>query len=102
MSYLTRQKKVKNRKRQAAIKRNLRSETARWRTEPATELQWKVLRRIERATGRTFADSMTKGEASERITQRFAQDDHAARAHRRSQRARKNRAGERTQLGGVA
>jgi hypothetical protein len=94
MSYLTRQKKVKNRKRQAAIKRNVRSENAKWRIKPATELQWQVLRRIERETGRTLADSMTKGEASDLISQRFAEHERAGPAHRRSQRARR-RAGER-------
>ena len=92
---------MKNRKRQAAIKRNVRSESASWRTEPATELQWQVLRRIERETGKTFDDSMMKGEASGLISERFAQDERAGRAHRRSQRARR-RAGERTQLGRVA
>ena len=53
-----------------------------------------VLRRIERETGRTLADSMTKGEASDLLSERFAQDERAERAHRRSQRARR-RAGER-------
>jgi hypothetical protein len=94
MSYLTRQKKVNNRKRQAAIKRNRTSVNASWRTEPATEPQWQVLRRIERETGRTLADSMTKGEASDLLSERFAQDERAERAHRRSKRARR-RAGER-------
>ncbi len=94
MSYLTRQKKVKNGKRQAATKRNVRSESAKWRTKPATELQWAGARRIERETGRTLADSMTKGEASDLLSERFAQDERAERAHRRSQRARR-RAGER-------
>jgi len=101
MSYLTRQKKVKNRKRQAAIRRNVRSEDASWRTEPAPSFSGQVLRRIERETGRTLADPMTKGEASDLISERFAEDEHAAHAHRRSQRARR-RAGERTQLGRVA
>ena len=101
MPYRSTQRYVRTKKRNAAIKRNAQSLSARWRTEPATEFQWRVLRRIERETGQTLADSMTKGQASDLIRERFAHDEHAARAHRRSQRARR-RAGERTQLGRAA
>ena len=69
------------RKCKAATERNAQSESARWRAEPATEVQWRVLQCIERETGQTLADSMTKGEASDLIGARLPQDEHAACAH---------------------
>jgi hypothetical protein len=88
MAYRSTQRYVRA-KAQGSGKRNAQSQSARWRTEPASELQGQVLRRIERETGQTFADSMTKGEASDLISQRFAEYERAAHAHRRSKRARR-------------
>ena len=69
--------------------RNAQASNARWRGLPATPEQLKVLQRIEHETGASFPAEITRGEASTAIAQRFADDDRAARAHRRAERARK-------------
>lgn len=71
---------------------NARHANAKWRSEPATEQQWKVLRRIGSETGQVFDIAITRGEASEIIGGRFATDDSAARWHRRSQARRRRSA----------
>jgi hypothetical protein len=72
-----------------AVKRNAKSPNALWRQDPATEFQWKVLRRIGRETRRRFPESITRGEASEIIGRRFAEDPAARRRHRRAQAQRR-------------
>lgn len=71
------------------MKKNLNSPNAGWRNEPASARQWRVLRRIERETGHEFPASISRGEATEAISERFANNGLAARAHRRAERARK-------------
>ncbi|MDP8943094.1 MAG: hypothetical protein M3N16_03100 [Actinomycetota bacterium] len=68
---------------------NARKRNARWRDEPASERQRTVLRRIERDTGERFAADITRGEASEAIARRFAEDGDARRAAQRAERARR-------------
>jgi len=80
-------------KKHRAIERDKRSSAAAWRSLPATELQWAVLRRIEAASGVRFDGAITRGEASDRIGERFATDDDARRAGRRARRARRRDAG---------
>jgi hypothetical protein len=89
VSYATRQKKIQKRKRQGAIKRNARSPNAKWRSEPATERQREVLRLIAAETGRTFSPEITRGEASELIAGRFAENEIATARHRRRRRERR-------------
>ncbi|MGI8462581.1 MAG: hypothetical protein ACR2OC_13270 [Solirubrobacterales bacterium] len=60
-----------------------------WRREPATEIQLAVLRRIATETGRTFATTITRGEASELIGERLGSNPEARAAHRRAERARR-------------
>jgi len=68
---------------------NARSPSANWRDQPPTENQLGVLRRIERETGQQFGPSITRGEASDAIRSRLAEDPDARRAHQRARRARK-------------
>ena len=82
----------RTRQRKRFQKRNAQRPDAKWRAEPATELQWRVLRRIERETGAAFPPSMTKGQASDAIARRLAEDLDARRAARRAARARKRAA----------
>lgn len=70
-------------------KKNARATNASWRVKPPTEGQTVVLRRIERETGQQFPPSITRGEASDVIGRRFADDPEARRAHRRATRARR-------------
>jgi hypothetical protein len=51
VSYKTKQKKIAERKRRAAIKRKARSANATWRSKPATAPQLRVLRFIKAETG---------------------------------------------------
>jgi hypothetical protein len=67
---------------------NGRRATARWRDEPASPAQLRVLARIARETGRSFSKTITKGAASDVIRERFAHDPKARQAHRRAQRKR--------------
>ena len=67
---------------------NARSSSAGWRDQPPTEHQARVLRRIERETGKKFPPSITRGEASDVIGSRLAENSDARRAHRAT-RARK-------------
>lgn len=68
---------------------NAATSNASWRDRPPTEHQARVLRRIERETGRKFSPSITRGEASDVIGSRLAENPDAHRAHRRATRARK-------------
>jgi hypothetical protein len=72
--------------RKAAIRRSAASPDARWRSQPATERQWKVLRRIGRLTGERFAPGLSRGDASVVIGRRFGSAPDAAAAHARAQR----------------
>lgn len=67
---------------------NSRRASARWRDEPASPNQLRVLARIARETGRSFSEAITKGQASDIIGDRFARDPAARQAHRRAQRRR--------------
>jgi hypothetical protein len=81
-------RKKAERKAYVARKKNARSENAKWRSLPATEEQWKVLRMIGRRTRVEFDVDITRGEASEVIAARFKSDPQACRAHRAAQRRR--------------
>ncbi|MCA1707000.1 MAG: hypothetical protein LC808_28545, partial [Actinobacteria bacterium] len=67
---------------------NGRSPDASWRNRPPTKEQLRVLRRIERETGQPFLPTITRGEASDLIGFRFAENAEARRAHRRATRVR--------------
>jgi len=68
---------------------NASSPNAAWRSKPATAQQWKVLQLIGRETGRRFPESITRGEASVEIGNRFASNARAARGARRAKARRK-------------
>lgn len=67
--------------------------SASWRSLPATDRQWAVLRRIGRSTGDRFDVDISRGEASDVIGERFGADPAAARVARRAARARAHRSG---------
>ena len=62
---------------------------AAWRRRPASDHQLRVLRKIATETGKTFATTITAGEASELIERRFASNPKAARAHHKAERKRR-------------
>lgn len=66
---MRRRESSKSKRRKAA-----KSPGAAWREQPATEAQWKVLRKIGREQGRVFPLNITRGEASVWIAKRFDAD----------------------------
>jgi hypothetical protein len=66
-----------------------KNQPTRWRSAPATPDQLKVLRRIANESGRTFSTEVTRGEASDLISERLAENPKAARAHQRAERKRR-------------
>lgn len=66
--YRARHAVARNRKK--ARKRSLYA--GQWHGDPASEEQWKVLRKIGRKTGKRFPDGITKGAASAAITAHHA------------------------------
>lgn len=68
---------------------NAANNNARWRADPATERQWTVLRRMGRETGQRFPDTITRGEASALIAERFKQNPQARHQANRARRKRR-------------
>jgi len=96
VSYSSTQRHVRRKKEKQAVKRNaLKSSTAKWRSEPATDRQRKVLRKITAETGQKFAPDITRGQASEAITRRFDENELAAAHARRARRRRRSEGGRR-------
>jgi hypothetical protein len=77
----------KNRKRFTRL--NALGPNAKWRSDPASENQWKVLRRIGKKTKERFPETLTKGEATEIISRHYETDPAAFRRHRRAKAKRK-------------
>jgi hypothetical protein len=81
------------------IRTKMRAPNAGWRQLPPTDRQLAVLARIARENTDTVSTTLTRGEASDIINARAANDVIAARALRRAERARR-RAQRRDQAAG--